>query len=324
MKLHTLNDIRASIHATHKAGKARGKSTGWAKIDELWTLGEGNLIIVTGIPSSGKSEWIDQLAMHRAALHNQHTTFFSPENWPLEAHAQKFAEKYVGKPMWSHGATPAITPKELDEAIDFTSKYFTFLEPSDKELNVDSLLDGLLQSEELNTTQMFVLDPWNELENNPNKNISVTHHISESLSKIRNFGRRHKIDMVVVAHPTKLKKNEDTGNYPVPTPYDISDSANWRNKTDVCISVWRDYALNDGCVDIHVQKMRNKNFGTLGTAQLHWLYSNGIFTDIKVDVSAGEQYAIRGRMGMKNILHRRLLHGVSRGLQGGVARAGQG
>jgi len=295
MKLHTLNDIRGNIHKTHKEGKVRGLSTGWANVDELWTLGEGNLIVVSGIPSSGKSEWIDQLSLHRAALHNQHTTMFSPENWPLEAHAQKFAEKYIGKPMWTQGLGGAITPPELDEAIDFCSRHITHLEPTDKELNVPALLDGLLESDKINTTNMFVLDPWNELENNPNKNISVTHHISESLSKIRNFGRKHKIDMVIVAHPTKLQKKDD-GNYPVPTPYDISDSANWRNKADVCISVWRDYQLNDGIIDIHIQKMRNKNFGTLGSTKLHWLWTNGIFTDTKVDIRDGEKHAIKRRV----------------------------
>lgn len=295
MKLTTLREHRDTIHRTHKEGKAKGKSTGWRKIDELWTLGEGNLIIVTGIPSSGKSEWIDQLAMHRAALHDDHTTIFSPENWPIENHAQKLAEKYTGKPMWSQGHIDSITPKELDEAIEFCSDYFTFLEPSDKELNVDALLEGLLESEKRISTDMFVLDPWNELEN-PKGNISITHHISESLSKIRNFGRRHKIDMVVVAHPTKLKKNEDTGNYPVPTPYDISDSANWRNKGDVCISLWRDYALNDGVVQVHIQKVRNKNFGSLGMAELHWNWANGLFTDEKVELRDGEKYAIKHRI----------------------------
>ena len=296
MKLHTLNDIRDAIHRTHREGKVRGKSTGWANVDELWTLGEGNLIVVTGIPSSGKSEVLDQLSLHRAVLHDQHTTFFSPENWPLEAHAQKFAEKYIGKPMWSQGLAGCISPEELDEAIDFCSEYITFLEPSDKELNVDALLMGLEESDKLHSTDMFVLDPWNELENNPNKNISVTHHISESLSKIRNFGRKHKIDMVIVAHPTKLKKNEDTGNYPIPTPYDISDSANWRNKADVCISVWRDYAMNDGVVEVHVQKIRNKNYGTLGYTKLYWNWCNGVFASEKVNPGDGDRYAIRNKV----------------------------
>ena len=293
MKLTTLRDNRDTIHATHRKGKAKGKSTGWGKIDELWTQGEGQLIIVTGIPSSGKSEWIDQLSLHNAALHDWHTTMFSPENWPIENHAQKLAEKYCGKPMWSHGQFQSITSADLDEAIEFCSDYMTHLEPSDKELNVDALLAGLEESDKANTTNMFVLDPWNELETNTNRNLSVTHHISESLSKIRNFGRLHKINMVVVAHPTKLQKN-DEGNYPVPTPYDISDSANWRNKADVCISLWRDYAANDGVVQVHIQKMRNKNYGTLGRAELHWSWATGIFTDNPIDVNDAERYAVRG------------------------------
>jgi twinkle protein len=69
--------------------------------------------------------------------------------------------------------------------------------------------------------------------------------------------------------------------YPVPRPYDISDSAHWYNRADNCLSVWRDTAdpekRND--VEIHVQKIRNKYVGTVGMATLTWNYVCGTFTD---------------------------------------------
>lgn len=40
---------------------ARGLSTGWDAVDELYTVEPGQLTIVTGVPSSGKSEWLDAL-----------------------------------------------------------------------------------------------------------------------------------------------------------------------------------------------------------------------------------------------------------------------
>jgi KaiC/GvpD/RAD55 family RecA-like ATPase len=36
----------------------RGESTGYANVDDLFTIAEGQLSVVTGHPSSGKSEFV--------------------------------------------------------------------------------------------------------------------------------------------------------------------------------------------------------------------------------------------------------------------------
>lgn len=57
-----LNDIK-DIYAN---GHGRGASTGYHAIDDLFTIAEGQLSIVTGMPSSGKSEFIDQIMINLA------------------------------------------------------------------------------------------------------------------------------------------------------------------------------------------------------------------------------------------------------------------
>ena len=82
--------------------------------------------------------------------------------------------------------------------------------------------------------------------------------------------------VVIVAHPTKLRKDKN-GSYPVPTPYDISGSAHWRNKADNAISVYRpnmtDY--KDPSFEIHVQKIRFIEVGRVGKADLRYDYITG-------------------------------------------------
>lgn len=87
--------------------------------------------------------------------------------------------------------------------------------------------------------------------------------------------------MFLVAHPTKLQK-KDNGEYPVPTPYDINGSANFRNKADNCLAVWRSYSNNDGLVEIHVQKIRDKNLGRLGKIELYWDRATGILNEMPI------------------------------------------
>jgi twinkle protein len=54
----------------------------------------------------------------------------------------------------------------------------------------------------------------------------------------------------------------------VPTPHDIADSAHFWNKSDNCITVWRDQAEGSQGVDIHVQKVRFKHIGRIGVETL--------------------------------------------------------
>ena len=44
----------------------KGESTGIDSVDKLFTIAPGQLSVVTGIPGSGKSEFIDQLMINLA------------------------------------------------------------------------------------------------------------------------------------------------------------------------------------------------------------------------------------------------------------------
>ncbi len=76
----------------------------------------------------------------------------------------------------------------------------------------------------------------------------------------------------------KLQKNKD-GSYPVPTPYDISGSAHFRNKADACLCVWRDLLATDGATELHIKKMRFGELGRVGMVQLKYDVFTGRYFD---------------------------------------------
>jgi twinkle protein len=121
------------------------------------------------------------------------------------------------------------------------------------------------------------LDPWNELEHRRPTDKSETEFISESLGQIRRFARFNKVHVWIVAHPTKLKRKDD-GTYPVPRLYDISGSAAFYNKADNGICIHRKDPRKPE-VDVHVQKIRFKEIGKLGKAQLGFIADTGTYFD---------------------------------------------
>jgi twinkle protein len=82
--------------------------------------------------------------------------------------------------------------------------------------------------------------------------ISLTEYTGIAIKEFRRFAKKYQVHMIVVAHPTKLAKEKD-GTVPMPSMYDISDSAHWANKADVGVIVHR---KNDIKTVIRVAKSR--------------------------------------------------------------------
>jgi twinkle protein len=101
-------------------------------------------------------------------------------------------------------------------------------------------------------------------------------YISRFLDKASMFAKKHNVLVIIVAHPTKMKKKLD-GTFEVPTLYDINASANWFNKCDYGLSVYRDYNLNT--TTLFALKVKFKNLGSGGEAKLRYNYNNGRYED---------------------------------------------
>jgi twinkle protein len=109
----------------------------------------------------------------------------------------------------------------------------------------------------------LVIDPWNELEHWRPANLSETEYVSKTLSSVRNWARRNRVHVWIVAHPQKMRRED--GKLPIPTPDMISGSQHWWNKADCAITVWRDFAkLESQETSIYVQKVRFKHIGRPG------------------------------------------------------------
>jgi twinkle protein len=78
----------------------------------------------------------------------------------------------------------------------------------------------------------------------------------------------------------KEKNEQGVMVYMPPTPYDISGSAHWRNKADNAVTVFRpDVTKENSLVQIYIQKVRFKNNGKPGCAELQYEYTTGRFLD---------------------------------------------
>ena len=262
----TVSDFEQSLDALFENGWQKGVTIGFPNFDRLCSFETKRLCVVTGIPGSGKSEFIDEIAERLNMRYGWRFAYFSPENAPLAYHASKLIEKFTGKRFNSK----SLTFGEYKEVKEHLETDFYFICPSDN-FRVDTILEKAKYLVRRRGIKSLVIDPYNRLESEQGGR-SETLYISELLDKLTNFAQRNDILIILMAHPTKQPRSKD-GTIDAPTLYDISGSANFFNKADFGIVVHRNRTENT--VEVHVQKVKFRHLGEVGTALFKYNLNNG-------------------------------------------------
>lgn len=277
-----LNDVKSQFDILYERGLPPGPTSGWSTMDDYYRPALGQWTLVTGIPSHGKSNFIDALTCNLAIEHGWKFCFFSPENQPVARHFASLSEKYIGAPFHpKSGAKAKMTVEEKKKSEKWLNNHFSIILPDEEEGNwsIDGVLELAKTVIKRKGVQGIVIDPWNEIDHSRPGNLSETEHTSQVISKIRQFARAHSVHIWLVAHPTKMRK-DDNGQYPIPTPYDVAGSAHFLNKADMAICIYRYVGQVDQTItDIYIQKMRFKENGQVGRVSLRYIPDTGRFMD---------------------------------------------
>ncbi len=230
-------------------------STGTKSTDGIMKLpAEGRLIVVTGVPNSGKSSWVRFVMIHTCQWHKRRWACFSPEHSPWEQFAAECAEVFIGKTFWRRRDAEQMTVAEIQHAESWLSDR-VFMLTADTEDNpptLDWFLDRLRRLVLTHGVTDALLDPWNELEHTRPDKMSETEWVGLCLQRVKAFVTKHGVNVWIVAHPTKQLPPKPGGKLLPPGGYDIAGGANWANKTDLGITVHND----DGLSSIYLWKSR--------------------------------------------------------------------
>lgn len=277
-----------------KEGVPPGLSTGWTTLNPYFTFPpRGQLNVVTGFPQSGKSEWMDSLALNMAVKHGWKIFYYSPENYPSQRHLQKLCSKFINKPF--HGKWNGwenVNEKDLDLFDKLIAEHYSFVDCHINTATVDEILNSIFIECRNHKVDMAIVDPWNKIEVAKAPGMNEREFIGKSLTRIQMFARESGIQFFIVAHPTKPAKNK-TGGYNSLTLYDISGSADWYNMTDNGFIIHRDW--NDKTGDknesqLKIAKVKDEWYGKCGEILMRFEpATNRYHIDKQVYKSRGEE-----------------------------------
>ena len=259
----TAADVKDELLTLFEKGMQKGAVFGLGALDDMLSVETGRLMVVTGIPGDGKSEFLDEMTIRLSLAYGWKCAYFSPENYPVTLHHQKLVEKLIGKRFMKG----VMSEEEFEAGVDYLSQNFFDILPEEgyQVENILQLAEMLVRRKGI---RVVVLDPYNCLEHQIPSGQSETQYISEFLEKLRSFARRRQVLVILAAHPTKLKQDPITKRFPVPSMYDISGSAAFFNKADFGLAVERDRTR--GVTRIHVQKVKFRHLGYPGVASFRY------------------------------------------------------
>ncbi|MDR4483859.1 MAG: toprim domain-containing protein [Nitrospirales bacterium] len=270
-------DLAGEVATLYEQGLPGGVSTGWPAVDELFTAKKGHLVIVTGIPGHGKSEWLDNLMVNLSRLYGWRHAVFSAENAPVARHIAKLIEKHSGFPF-REGPNDRLSLADVMLELQWVHDHFFFLDTPEDDVTPEAVLKLARQLVKRYGVDLLIVDPWNELDLKGDRGETETQAIGRTLTAFRRFARANNVLTVIVAHPMKLKRKDD-GSYPVPGPYDINGSAHFRNRADDCLCIWRDVQSDSREVLFLSQKSRFREVGRVGQTKLIWEPKTGSYSE---------------------------------------------
>ncbi|KDP34842.1 hypothetical protein JCGZ_09130 [Jatropha curcas] len=273
-------EIDAYYHRT--LGYEMGASTGWKALNGLYKVVPGELTIVSGVPNSGKSEWIDALLCNLNRSEGWKFALCSMEN-KVREHARKLLEKHIKKPFFDAqygGTAERMTVEDFEEGKQWLNDTFYLIRCEDDKLpSINWVLDLAKAAVLRHGVHGLVIDPYNELDHQRPISMTETEYVSQMLTLVKRFAQHHSCHIWFVAHPRQLHHWVGAP----PNLYDISGSAHFINKCDNGIVIHRNRDPHAGPLDqvqVCVRKVRNKVVGTIGEAVLSYNRVTGEFMDI--------------------------------------------
>ena len=265
----TLKDVEDDLKDFVKNGFKPGYQVGLSNFDSIFSTYTGQFITVTGIPSSGKSDFVDQMSIGYNKNYGWKTAFASPENQPTHLHVHKLMRK-----SWQDMPLPSdIDGDKWNQVAEHVNDNFFFIDMD--RYTLEGVLRKGAELVKRKGIKCLVIDPFNKVRDYNAGSADVNVYTLEYLTKIEMFAKKYDVLVIIVAHPTKMYKGQD-GKIEEPTMYNIKGGGEWYDASYHGLLVHRDYEAKT--TKVKVLKVKFQNLGENGAeAHFNWEHKSGSF-----------------------------------------------
>ncbi|GFI00139.1 toprim domain-containing protein [uncultured Phocaeicola sp.] len=220
----------------------------------------GGLMIMTGMPNSGKTDFLNDLTSRIMRDTERFVCYLSFEVPDKDKHIAHLVHLLLGK-----ANTTAYTDEQLTPYIDFLNTHMIHLDMHEVPPTPGNILHRADLVRRRHPLKYLVIDPYLFVEAQSGKGETETQSIKSMLTRFQSWGRDNHIWVIMVAHPRSLKKIDGRNEMEDINMYTISGSANWANLADFILSITRIDEPGRAFTRLDVLKVRDQELCRTGT-----------------------------------------------------------
>lgn len=226
---------------------------------------EGGLIILTGRPNSGKTDFLNCLMAHLMYHNQKRVAFFSFEKPIKGKHVREIARIALGvrnTEDMDGAESPEEARQENRKVLDFLSEHMVDFDTKTR-LPDSNYIIGMMEAmmnRKKQKIDYLVIDPYVFI-NMTEGGSRATEKVRLMLTKLQAWSRTRHIWTVVVAHP-RIQYKDGHEAFPPLDIYSVAGSAQWANLADFLLTVNRISKPEEGKMFTIVEmlKVRDQEF----------------------------------------------------------------
>ncbi len=250
--VYVASDIQEDLEDYLENGAKSGFQIGLPEFDDVFSTYTSQFITVTGIPTHGKSDFIDRMCVGYNKKYGWKTAYASPENLPMHIHVDKIMRKVAGE-------RTKVGTEEYQNAFNIVNDNFYFIGMD--RYYLEDILEKGAELVKRKGIKVLVLDPFNKVKMKGVPQDRVSEYTLEYLQRLDEFAKKYDVLVIIAAHPTKMYKDQQ-GKTEMPSFYNVKGGSEWFDASYHGLVVYRDFEANT--TTVKVLKVKFQNLGTNG------------------------------------------------------------
>lgn len=265
--IYDLSEHKEDILDIMMGNYDRGYEVGMGELTDgiFHPTSEGGLIILTGRPNSGKTDFLNCLMAHLMYHNQKRVAFFSFEKPIKGKHVREIARIALGvrnTEDMDGAESPEEARQENRRVLDFLSEHMVDFDTKTR-LPDSNYIIGMMEAmmnRKKQKIDYLVIDPYVFI-NMTEGGSRATEKVRLMLTKLQAWSRTRHIWTVVVAHP-RIQYKDGHEAFPPLDIYSVAGSAQWANLADFLLTVNRISKPEEGKMFTIVEmlKVRDQEF----------------------------------------------------------------
>lgn len=259
-------------------GLPKGFEIGLNPWDDIFTVETGKFMVITGIPTHGKTTALDHFIVRWNLMYDWKIAIASPEYDPKIIHKERLITKLIGFEPKGKKNVNSDAYKQAKQYID--DNYF-MIDFKDGRYELERTLKKAKELIVRKGIKVIVLDPFNKIRLKKSIGKGWNDYASDYLNELEVFAKANDVLIVLVAHPVKMQKDV-LGNHLMPTFYDVKGGGEFYDMSPFGIVVHRDKEKK--VIIMKVLKCKYQHLGTNGEeVEFKYNINNGRLSEIKYE-----------------------------------------